>query len=153
MQITVGEFIDKEEWGDTTGAHCIYVVRDGDTVFYVGQSASIIQRLWGHMGNEIHGGWASFGHRASDLGRLIRANLPQSRDWIIDLLTLKECKDYTVFNVPALTVDMAEVALINILHPCLNRYMNLCYNDDRLASYELPWKISTDIWPDFDEPT
>lgn len=151
FRITVGEFIDKEDWSDQPiEAHCIYIVHNVDIIFYIGKSADIVRRLWGHFGSEIHGGWPGFGRRASDLGRLIRANFPLSKGWYIDLLTLEDCGRYTIFNLPTMDIDTAEATLIQLLNPCLNRELNRRRHDDRLKAYKTPWVVSAERWPDFD---
>lgn len=90
----------------------LYVVRDGDTVFYVGQAGDVVDRLYGHLGQ---GSW-SWATGMSELGKLIKANLPTSRDWRIEL--------YTIGELGVNGVDLAEEALIDILRPCLNRALN-----------------------------
>jgi len=53
--------------------HRLYVVRDGATVFYVGQSARPIERIQAHLGLGFFGLAGP-----STLGRWIEANLPDS---------------------------------------------------------------------------
>ena len=69
---TVGQLLDGELDRDReTDNLIIYAVREGALVFYVGESADVIARLWSHVGQGSFG-WAS----DSELGRLIRDNLP-----------------------------------------------------------------------------
>jgi hypothetical protein len=149
LTFTVGQFIDEDECiNERTEPYCIYVVHDGANALYVGKSKNVIMRLWSHLGTEIHGGWPGFGNRASDLGRMIEANLPESRAWTIDLLTLEDCRLYSVFPIDARDVDEAEAGLVKLLKPCLNKQLNVNLRDDRLTCYRSPWeKIPAELWP------
>jgi hypothetical protein len=73
--------------------HYLYIVRDGETVFYVGRSLDPVSRLHEH----ICGGRRD----VSYLGQLIRrcareANLfaAPALEWQVELLTLADCKPY-----------------------------------------------------------
>lgn len=113
----------------------IYIIRDDDLIFYIGQSKNVIRRLQEHMGLNI-----GFGIKESNTGRFINANLSRSRKWQIDLLTLEDCKTYTVFNISAGSVSQAEAELINLLYPCLNQQLNKRYRgSNRLTKYRRPW--------------
>jgi len=137
LTISVGEFIDEDFCLDGPESYCIYVIRDGAIVFYVGKSVNIITRLWQHVAGEL--GYMLYSMRASELGRFIAANMPDSRKWQIDLLTLDDCRHYTVFNVSAGRMDTAEIELITLLRPCLNRIFNRQYREGRLTGYKQPW--------------
>jgi len=89
--------------------HDVYVVQDGDVVFYVGMTGKgIVHRMYQHLG------WSN---SRQPLGHFIYANLPQSRDWIIYLYTKEECGKKTA--------RLAEASLIRSLHPCLNRMLSV----------------------------
>ena len=137
----VGGELDKK---DTTG-HYLYVVWDGKVVFYVGQGANVVDRLLSHLGE---GSWGWTGGD-TPLGRLIMANLPESFDWTINLLTINDCASYlkkagfSLCDDPfALhsNIDLCEQALIGCLHPCLNG----TYNDNptRLPEHYHDWRAS-----------
>ena len=127
----------------------IYVIRDDDLIFYIGQSKHIIRRLQEHMGLDI-----GFGIKESNTGRFVNANLPKSREWQIDLLSLEDCKTYTAFTLSADNVNFAENELISLLCPCLNQHLNRRYNGkNRLKKYNRPWirKITEDMLSFLDE--
>ena len=125
-----------------TGEHAdpppysLYVVRDGETVFYVGKTRQIEARLALHLE-----------HR-SLIGTLITRNKPQSDAWQVDLIAAEDCQDIVraifppvkdisadevaaFFGHPppdsprAVSVEKAERALIRFLHPCLNAIHNI----------------------------
>jgi hypothetical protein len=114
----------------------IYVVRDGDTVFYVGKSDSgVLERLGVHLGEPFRGRTSK-----SDLGLLIEANLPESKRWIVELYTADECRwaipqaDTFVF-IPS---GIAESCLIRRLRPCLNVAGNYFRAAPLPAKYKRP---------------
>jgi hypothetical protein len=150
LRITIGYFMDQEviELEVANEDYCIYVVHHDGVVFYVGQSSNVFNRLWQHLGPEAHGYFGGFGRGTTDLGRFIIANLPESREWTIDFLTLKDCGRYTVFQVSTLGIDAAEADLIRVLRPCLNRSLNQVFRDNRLKKYKSPWKkVPAELWP------
>jgi hypothetical protein len=63
----------------------IYVVRDGDEIFYVGRSEDdCFTRLRTHLGHKFRG------HQSlSTLGGFIMRNLPESRHWTVELYTMR----------------------------------------------------------------
>jgi hypothetical protein len=84
---TVGELSDGT-LDEVEGVYdcIIYVVRENELIFYVGESANVIERLNWHLG-QGNFGWGS----NSELGRFIRENLPTARDWQVELLTPEDC--------------------------------------------------------------
>ncbi len=105
---------------DSTLGHLIYVVRDGQFVFYVGQSKrDVVARFGEHL------------QKPSRLGELIELNRPQSLDWAVDFYTLADCRPFvaqkSLFAMQAwehFDMDMAEQNLIAVLRPALNRDFN-----------------------------
>jgi len=87
IHTTIGALLDGTLADLDTTDHHLYVVRDGDVVFYVGKSQDVIDRLRSHVGK---GTWGHMSGRSS-LGRLIEDNLPGARHWQIELLTPSEC--------------------------------------------------------------
>lgn len=127
---TVGDLLDYTLW-DIAQKHAqshwpdIYVVRDNDVVFYVGQSDNPMERLLGHVGL---GSWGWSGY--SDLGRTIDDNLPEARSWTIELWTVQECKDALADETTSCCrwdKDDAEQAMIRDRRP----YLNHAYNETR----------------------
>ncbi len=127
MTVTVGDLLDGKFFDIVTGEIAgkdfstwvdefnrrrqrqpeIYVVRDGDVVFYVGQSRQVETRLEAHVGR------GEFGYSGpSQLGHAILVNLPEARAWTIELWTVEECGETTV--------DQAEQSLIDKYTPHFN---------------------------------
>ena len=123
-----------------TEDHYLYLIRDGETVFYVGQSIDPITRLSDHLGTAL-----KFPGTGSDsLGWMIGDNLPDSLGWIFELYTLADAltfiKEHATERRLASyqrmvqrllaeegdwgdlkeTKDMAEDAMIEHFRPCLN---------------------------------
>lgn len=86
IQTTVGDLLDGTLNDLNTGDHHLYVVRDGDVIFYVGRSHDVVERLLAHMGK---GWWGWQG--TSSLGELVGYNQPESLAWQIELLTPGDC--------------------------------------------------------------
>lgn len=124
------ERISQEEAEGLLGSE-IYVVRDGDVIFYVGKSSNPFSRLHQHMGYERK--------LPSDLGTLIRNNSPESDEWTLECYRLKDCmpfikqsfadmenEDEREFMVQFSCSDAsrAEKHMIRYLRPCLNTLYN-----------------------------
>lgn len=89
----------------------IYVCRDGDTTFYVGETdRHITVRLREHC------------NRPTLFGKLIGINAPASRDWRMTLYTVAECEQFiqqkSLFG--EYSRRQAEQALIDRLRPIVN---------------------------------
>jgi hypothetical protein len=63
----------------------IYMVSNKTLVFYIGKSKDTVERLRGHLG--LKGT-----PHMTDLGRLVRDNLPQSLDWGVTFIRPEECR-------------------------------------------------------------
>lgn len=131
IKATVDDLLDGtlDEMGMESLGHNIYIVRDGDTVFYVGQSGDPIDRLLTHLGR----GTRSWCAGPSSLGQLIVSNLPESGGWQIELMILGDCEPYINTVWPWMKrfsirgddwEGLAEKAMIRTLHPCLNTTHN-----------------------------
>ena len=115
LSITVGGYLNGSLADGSTYQQermSIYALRDGDLFFYVGRSELTLRRLEQHIG--------SIYDRAnvSEVGWLIRDNLPNSLSWGIDLYMPQDwgCLNY---DAPG-----AENRAIKALRPCLNVAMN-----------------------------
>ena len=111
----------------------LYLIRDGETVFYIGQSQNTHNRLLSHLGLYGRSG-------PSSIGQFIREHVPQSNSWVFEQYTLKECEPfilaYRATNASGhmqafyrtyghrYNVDDAEEALIKHYRPCFNAAMN-----------------------------
>lgn len=114
MTTTVGDVLSGKAKSAKVSPHCyIYVVRDGDTVFYVGQTKrGIINRILEHCGG---GQIPDF----SSLGRLILENAPESHHWQVEMLTLEDCGLLGKGDLDTM-IDAAEERTIRQFRPCLN---------------------------------
>jgi predicted GIY-YIG superfamily endonuclease len=92
--------------------HDVYLFRDDEVVFYVGQSYDAFERVWEHL----HGGFKG----RSVVGRFVLCNWPRSMRFIIELMSSKSARFDAVGNSP----DAAERHLVEQLSPCFNEAMN-----------------------------
>lgn len=90
----------------------LYVFRDENVVFYVGQSYLAFDRVWEHLRNGFKG--------RSTIGRFILANWPVSLKFNIELLSSQADR----FGDVAHDLDAAERSLIQQLAPCFNDLLN-----------------------------
>ena len=67
--------------------HYLYIVREGETIFYIGQSLTPVSRMLEHV-------YGSRGHGPSHLGDFIRLFAEYADNWQVELLTLDDCKPY-----------------------------------------------------------
>jgi hypothetical protein len=114
--------------------HYLYLVGDGETIFYIGQALNLIERLESHRGLR----WR---RSKSPFGELFEANRPASLEWKVELYRLVDCADllerYIMPELPSYTLEhnydparlkgsitWAEQALIRHYRPCLNDRSN-----------------------------
>ena len=90
----------------------LYVFRDEEVVFYVGQSYVAFDRVWEHLRNGFKG--------RSVIGRCILCNWPASLRFTIELLSSRSERFAIVEN----DLDKAERYLIQHLAPCFNAALN-----------------------------
>lgn len=104
-------------------AHCIYRVRNGAAVLYVGKAArqSTQERLLQHLATEIDSDYFGQVSGPSALGQYVRAHAPASHNWQIDLLTLLDCQAYAMAGKAVKTIAQAERLIIQQQAPLLNR--------------------------------
>jgi serine/threonine protein phosphatase PrpC len=98
-------------WNGNPGDSRIYMVRDGNVVFYVGKlERSIVDHILDHCGLEDSS-------RTPDrLGQLILDSTPSSNGWLVDLLNLEDCAPIIREVTPMykrLDTGKAEFALIS----------------------------------------
>ena len=87
-QVSMGDILDQTVKRKATRAE-IYIVRAGRKVLYVGQSASVYDRLEAHLGLD----WRA---DRSYLGRYVFEHLPHSRRWTVSLYSLHELEKIVV---------------------------------------------------------
>ncbi|MBN1440507.1 MAG: hypothetical protein JW929_13945 [Anaerolineales bacterium] len=90
----------------------LYLIRDGSTVFYVGQSHLAFDRVWTH----IRGGYRV----RSSIGRFLLCNWPQSLNYEIEFLSSRSAEFESVNH----DLLRAEALLIGRHKPCLNDSLN-----------------------------
>jgi hypothetical protein len=90
----------------------LYLFRDSEVVFYVGQSRLAFVRVWEHIIQGYKG--------RSIVGRFILANWPASMKFNIELISSRSSQFTSVCN----DVNTAEQYLIAALTPCFNEVLN-----------------------------
>jgi hypothetical protein len=90
----------------------LYLFRDEDIVFYVGQSESAFARVWEHLRNGFKG--------RSVIGRFILSNWPRSLNYQIELMSSQSSQFATLNH----DLDAAEAELIQRWSPCFNQALN-----------------------------
>jgi hypothetical protein len=112
MRIKIKQFLLLDECPPEWRAMDLYLFREGETVFYVGQSYLAFDRVWEHIRN---------GYKArSDAGRFILCNWPKSLNFEIELLSSKSAE----FAALGHDLGLAEERLIRHYKPCLNGTLN-----------------------------
>lgn len=95
--------------------HCIYVVREGDVILYVGRSTDPFRRLEEHFGVALRSSGGS-------IGPIYKQFKSEAVHWTIDLYTLEECKETSAGRCA--DVADAERDMIRHFSPCLNERNN-----------------------------
>lgn len=90
----------------------LYLFRDEDLVFYVGQSYVAFDRVWEHLRHGFRG--------RSVIGRFILTNWPKSLNYQIDLLSSQASQ----FAPLQYNLNLAEAELIQRWSPCFNQALN-----------------------------
>jgi hypothetical protein len=90
----------------------LYLVRDDQVVFYVGQSYTAFDRVWQHIFDAFKG--------RSMVGRFILCNWPACLQFTVELMGSQS----SLFNVVENQLDAAERLLIEQHTPCFNRALN-----------------------------
>ncbi len=114
IKFRVKQFIQLEECPEDLKKLDLYVIREENSVFYVGQSYCAFERVWDHIKNGYK--WRS------DVGRFILCNWPKSMNYEIELLSSSSLEFASVGN----DLLRAEEMLIKMYKPCFN----VSQNDD-----------------------
>ncbi len=112
VKIKVKQFIQLEECPEEWKRLDLYVFREENSVFYVGQSYCAFERVWDHIKNGYK--WRS------DVGRFILCNWPKSMNYEIELLSSASPEFAAVGN----DLLRAEEMLIKRYKPCFNISQN-----------------------------
>ncbi|HET9911544.1 MAG TPA: hypothetical protein VFQ13_06630 [Anaerolineales bacterium] len=113
IKMKVKQFILLEECPDEWKKFDLYIIRDENLVFYVGQSYLAFHRVWDHIKNGYK--WRS------DVGRFILCNWPKSMNYEIELLS-SGSPEFAIVNNNLLK---AEEMLIRMHKPCFNVSQNV----------------------------
>lgn len=117
LQLTVSDII-YGDWGKLNPSNepvCIYVVKDEESVLYIGRSGDPFNRMLEHFGRSLRSSGAS-------LGEFYKEFEHESNSWIIEMYSLEECKNVT--KEKCNNINKAEVMMILHFKPCLNERNN-----------------------------
>lgn len=108
LSITLQDLLQGRE-DHQTQDHFLYSIRDGETLFYIGQTKNDPkERLFTHI----------FAHRnrrkQSNVGVFILQNLPTSLNWVIDLYTLKDCEPILIRFFERIEKDNASGVIFSL---------------------------------------
>ena len=120
VALSIKKFLTLESCPKTWEMLDLYLVRDSQVVFYVGQSERAFDRVWQH----IHDGYKG----RSKIGRFILGNWPVSMNFTLELRSSRALEMIDLAGLtslvginPALPV---EKALIEKFLPCFNTSLN-----------------------------
>jgi hypothetical protein len=112
ISLSLAEFLTIETCPREWPAYDLYIIRDGEVAFYVGQSQSAFGRVWQH----IHDGPKA----RSLVGRFLLCNWPRSMRFTVTLLSSRSPRFAAVNH----DLCAAERSLIEELTPCFNDALN-----------------------------
>lgn len=113
----------------------LYLIRDEQVVFYVGQSQCAFDRVWEHLKGGPHG--------HSIVGRFLLCNWPVSGRFAVELHTSQAPR----FEEVGYRLDEAERLLIETHTPCFNVMLNM--QPVPLPLAYLPPNASIKYWKNF----
>lgn len=142
ISVNIGDILDNKIEVDIS-QYKIYIIRDNDEILYVGKASTydISHRIRHHMGLIPHGSGPS------KTGEVINDNLPDSRLWQVDMLSLKECAIYLKSFPPEShgarkdPIVAAEESTIRFLKP----YLNIVFLNKEERRH-LPPRYGKDPW-------
>jgi len=114
VELALKRFIltDREQCPEAWKDFDLYLFRDEDVVFYVGQSHLAFARVWEHLLSGFKG--------HSIVGRFVWVNWPKSMSFTIELLSSKSVQ----FNEVKNDLNASERMLIQRYAPCFNVSQN-----------------------------
>lgn len=112
ISISLKRFLLIEECPSDWKTFDLYLFRDEEVVFYVGQSQLAFARVWEHLLGGFHG--------HSIMGRFAWCNWPRSMRFTIELMSSKSEQ----FDVVGNDLNAAERSLIERFSPCFNVSLN-----------------------------
>jgi hypothetical protein len=108
VHLSLMEFLTIPQCPDAWRPLDLYLLRDEEVVFYVGQSYVAFERVWVHLRDGFKG--------RSAVGRFVWCNWPASLRFTIELLSSASGR----FAAQGHDLDAAERQLIDQLAPCFN---------------------------------
>lgn len=112
VTLSLAEVLVRERCPPAWKRHNLYVIREDDLVFYVGQSSCAYDRVWEH----VYGGFKG----RSTVGRFLLVNWPQALRFTVELLHA----DAPRFAAAHHNLDAAEARLIAQYAPVFNVSLN-----------------------------
>lgn len=112
VTLTVKQFMLMEHCPPDWRRLDLYLFRDENLAFYVGQSYVAFDRVWEHIRNGFRG--------RSVIGRFILCNWPKSLNYQIDMLSSQSSQFAPVQH----NLNAAEAELIQHWSPCFNQALN-----------------------------
>lgn len=118
----------------------LYVIRDGNKVFYVGISKANVWNRWfggyGRMQKNIYGEWVTH----DSISNAVLKNMPKSLKWSVDLWVASECAIF----LGSLSKDLMDIEnqMIVALLPKINVTGNSKEFEDRYNGYRIKDYIS-----------
>ena len=110
--LTLKELLVTEQCPPEWKSLDIYLFRDGDLVFYIGQSYLAFDRIWRHIRD---------GYKArSTIGRFLLTNWPASMNFTIELFSSQDIRFAALSN----ELNAVERTLIEQAAPCFNAVLN-----------------------------
>lgn len=109
---TLKRFILIEQCPEAWKGFDLYLFRDENVAFYVGQSQLAFARVWEHLLGGFHG--------HSIVGRFVWVNWPRSMSFTIELLSSRSEQ----FNNVGNDLNISERSLIEHWSPCFNVSLN-----------------------------
>lgn len=91
---------------------CVYAIFEDELAIYVGKSTSPFYRITEHFGLSTRGNY--------QLQAIYKAYPQVVRGWKIRFYTVQDCEQC----MQQLQISDAEIAMIRLLHPCLNSTYN-----------------------------
>ena len=110
--VTLMKFLTMQDCPPDWRHYDLYLFRDEEAVFYVGQSQNAFKRVWDHLLGGPKG--------RSTIGRFVLCNWPKSMRFMIELMSSRSVE----FEPAGKTAEAAERYLIARLSPCLNEAAN-----------------------------
>ena len=112
VTLTLKEFLIIEQCPPEWKPLDVYLFRDGDLVFYIGQSYMAFDRVWRHIRD---------GYKArSTIGRFLLTNWPISMNFTIELFSSQDIHFAALSN----ELNAVERVLIEQAAPCFNAVLN-----------------------------